>query len=82
MYNSVNIVIPVYNEGENITNILTDIETKVSTKHHILIVYDFDEDNTLEAVQKYTNSKDDLPISLVKNKYGKGVLNATVPTEA
>lgn len=76
MYSLVNIVIPVYNEGENITNTLADIETKVATKHHIFIVYDFDEDNTLAAVKRYADSKGDLPITLVKNKYGTGVLNA------
>ena len=76
MYSSVNIVIPVYNEGENITNILSDIEAKISTEHHIFIVYDFDEDNTIPAVRKYIDRKSNVSVSLVKNKYGTGVLNA------
>jgi dolichol-phosphate mannosyltransferase len=76
MYSSVNIVIPVYNEGENITDTLTDIETKISTKHHIFIVYDFDQDNTLPVLRKYTAQKNNTSVSLVKNKYGRGVLNA------
>lgn len=76
MYSLLNIVIPVYNEGENITDTLADIETSIGTKHHIFIVYDFDEDNTLPAIKRYADNKGDLPISLVKNKYGRGVLNA------
>lgn len=75
MYNSLNIVIPVYNEGGNITDTLAEIEQKVNSTHNIFIIYDFDEDNTLPVVRKYlVNNKTN--ISLVKNKYGKGVLNA------
>ena len=76
MYSAVNIVIPVYNEGENITDILVDIENRINTKHHIFIVYDFDQDNTLAAVRKHMDKKSDSPVSLVKNRYGRGVLNA------
>ncbi|MFX0203639.1 MAG: glycosyltransferase [Candidatus Hodarchaeota archaeon] len=76
MYSSVNIIIPVYNEGENITDILSEIETKVNTKYHIFIIYDFDQDNTLAAIENYVDKKGSVPVSLVKNRYGGGVLNA------
>jgi glycosyltransferase involved in cell wall biosynthesis len=74
MYSSLSIVIPVYNESESIEPTLTEIETKIKTPHEILIVYDFDEDSTLPVVRRYmeSNSK----VRLVRNKYGKGVLNA------
>lgn len=75
-YNSVNIVLPVYNEKENITGTLDEIEAEIKTPHHILIVYDFDEDNTLPVVEEYMNQKSDVSVCLVKNKYGRGVLNA------
>lgn len=75
MYSSVNIVIPVYNEGKNITDTLADIETKVNIPHHIFIVYDFDQDNTLPVITEY-RERNDISLSLVKNKYGSGVLNA------
>ena len=74
MYDSINIVIPVYNEGDNIVKTLEDIEAKVKVRYQILIVYDFDEDNTLPAVREY--NKDRGNVSLVKNTYGRGVLNA------
>ena len=43
----VSIVIPVYNEAENIIETLTNIENKLLFAHEILIVYDMDNDNTL-----------------------------------
>ena len=64
------LVIPVYNEGENIAAALSEIKQKVKTPHETLVVYDFDEDNTLPVVKKHSE------IKLVKNKYGAGVLNA------
>jgi glycosyltransferase involved in cell wall biosynthesis len=76
MYNFINIVIPVYNEAENIINTLDDIEAKVGTPYHIFIVYDFDQDNTLPVLAEYMDKKDDKGVFLIKNKYGKGVLNA------
>ena len=71
---SVSIVIPVYNEGGNIRTALTAIQEHVKCEHNILIVYDFDEDNTLPVVKELMPA---MPcVSLVKNKYGRGVLNA------
>lgn len=74
MYNLVNIVIPVYNEGKNIRNTLFEIENKVKTPHRIFTMYDFDADNSLPAIRDFMENNRN--IYLVKNKYGKGVLNA------
>ena len=74
MYNSINIVIPVYNEGENIRNTLYEIESKVKTSHHISIIYDFDDDNSLPAIRDFMEKNRN--IYLVKNKFGRGALNA------
>lgn len=68
------IVIPVYNEGENITDTLWAIKENTRTSFRILICYDFDEDNTIPAVKKI--EKDfGWPIAFVKNK-GAGVHRA------
>lgn len=64
------IVIPVYNEGENILPTLNSIKEKVKTPHQIYIVYDFEEDTTVPIVKNLPN------IKLLKNKYGRGALNA------
>jgi len=64
------IVIPVYNEGENILPTLDSIKKKVKTLHKIYIVYDFEEDTTVPVVKNLPE------IKLLKNKYGRGALNA------
>lgn len=68
------IVIPVYNEAENIVPLLRSIESDVRGDYEILILYDFDEDTTLPAVRAM-----DPPIAkvrLVRNDIGRGVVNA------
>ncbi|MFZ0034127.1 MAG: glycosyltransferase family 2 protein [Sedimentisphaerales bacterium] len=73
-YKSINVVIPVYNEGENIISTLSEMEQKVKTPYKVYIVYDFDEDNTLPVVKDYMQRVPN--IRLVKNKFGKGAANA------
>ncbi|MGV8124314.1 MAG: glycosyltransferase [Candidatus Xenobiia bacterium LiM19] len=70
------IVIPVYNEKDSIIKTLEEIEKSVKTSHDITIVYDFDEDNTVPAVQEYSRKNSAISIYLLKNDYGKGVVNA------
>jgi len=70
------IVIPVFNEGENIRKALDEIYLKIKTKNNVLIIYDFKEDNTIPAVEKYVSDNSKKNIFLVMNKYGRGVLNA------
>lgn len=70
------IIIPVYNEGENISATLDEINRKIKTENRLFIVYDFNEDNTLPTVKNYINEKKKENILLLKNDYGKGVLNA------
>jgi len=74
MENSLNIVIPVYNEGGNIKLTLSEIKGKIKTPHKIFVIYDFDEDDTIPVVKDFLQTDDE--IILVKNKYGAGALNA------
>ena len=74
---TLNIVIPVYNEGANIGATLSRIaeclrETAVTT--YVTIVYDFDADDTLPAIESL-RADYPLPIRLQKNR-GKGVCEA------
>lgn len=71
----ITIVIPVYNEGENISVAIDKIEQEVKCSHIINIVYDFTEDTTVPVV-KQLQEKYQTQINLVKNNYGRGVLNA------
>ena len=70
------IVIPVYNEAENILNLLNEISRNIKFKKEILIIYDFDEDNTIPIIESNYDTYKDLNILLVKNDIRPGVLNA------
>ncbi len=67
------IVIPVYNEGANIVRVLRSFQEAVRTPFRVLICYDHDEDNTLEAIR--TMDIAGLELQPVKNR-GKGALGA------
>ena len=63
----VSIVIPVYNEGENILLTLEEIDKiKKYAEITILICYDFDDDNTLSSINS-SKFKNILNIIYVKN---------------
>ena len=66
------ILIPVYNEGSNIVEVLTSLHKQVKTPYRILICYDNENDNTLAALTEYSYPTE---ITLVKNT-GQGVLGA------
>jgi UDP-N-acetyl-D-mannosaminuronic acid dehydrogenase len=63
---TLDIVIPVYNEGGNILRTLAALEEFVRTSSRVLICYDFSEDNTLAAIREQWHGK--LTIVLVRNE--------------
>src|SRR5687767_982617 len=67
------IVIPVYNEGANIVRVLHALRDHVRTPFRVLIGYDHDEDDTLEAIRAMDLRG--LEVRLVKNR-GRGALGA------
>jgi glycosyltransferase involved in cell wall biosynthesis len=70
----ISLVVPVYNEADNIQPFLRDVEREVREPHEILLVYDFPEDTTLPAVAAM---QPPCPgVRLVHNTLGRGVLNA------
>ena len=58
------IVIPVFNEGASIIEVIELLELNVKTKFRILICYDFEDDNTLAAIN---NSSRICVIEFIKN---------------
>lgn len=68
------LIIPVYNEGPNISRAIDEIYRTVPLAKRILVVYDFDEDDTVPVVRQLAASCPE--IELVKNTLGPGVLNA------
>ncbi|MEO6095678.1 MAG: glycosyltransferase [Fibrobacteria bacterium] len=90
MAGSVEIIIPVYNEGENIVRTLEEIEGSVRHPHTITVVYDFEQDNTLPPLQRFMDEHARTAtarkagvghagaesIRKLRNNYGRGALNA------
>ncbi|MFH1428349.1 MAG: glycosyltransferase [Candidatus Margulisiibacteriota bacterium] len=74
---TLNIIIPVYNEGDNILKTFEEIESKINVEDlKIFVVYDFPEDNTVPVVKKLIAEKGLTNVTLLRNKYGRGVLTA------
>ena len=71
---NLNIIIPVYNEAENIITAVERIKKECTCSHIITIVYDMDEDTTVAIVKQMQHDMNNL--FLLKNRYGSGVLNA------
>ena len=70
----VDFVMPVYNEGANIATALAEIDARVRRPKRVLVVYDFDEDDTVPVVRGLQGA---YPwVELVRNTRGRGVLNA------
>jgi len=71
---SLDLVIPVFNEAENIEAVLREIEAKLRMPHLINVVFDSEQDNTLPVLRRWQESHNN--VILHRNRYGKGVLNA------
>jgi glycosyltransferase involved in cell wall biosynthesis len=69
------IVVPVYNEGEGILKLFDEIEREIKTPKKVLVVYDFQQDSTVPFVEK-SREKYSFEIDLLLNSLGKGALNA------
>jgi dolichol-phosphate mannosyltransferase len=73
---ALDIVIPVYNEGPNILNVLKALDAAVATPARVLICYDRDDDDTLSTIAAHwPNGR--LPIEFVRNQ-GKGAHGAVM----
>jgi glycosyltransferase involved in cell wall biosynthesis len=70
----ISLVVPVFNEADNIGTFLRDVEANVTQAHETLLVYDFPEDTTLPAVAALHPPC--TSVRLVHNTLGRGVLNA------
>jgi dolichol-phosphate mannosyltransferase len=67
------VVVPVYNEGANIGAYCRALRAHAASGYELLIVYDFDEDDTLPALAALSaDAKPDV-VRPVKNELGRGV---------
>jgi GT2 family glycosyltransferase len=68
---SISVVLPVYNEDENIAACLRGLWSALAAHdHEILVCYDFDEDKTLPAIAAMSDKPPS--VRLVKNTLGRG----------
>lgn len=70
----VSIVIPAYNEGIAIVQVLDRIAENVGLPHEVMVVYDSPEDTTAPIVDDYANTNHQ--VKGVLNTYGRGPANA------
>src|SRR3954454_18038698 len=71
---AIDFVMPVYNEGSQIGRALGEIYGHVALPKRVLVVYDFDEDNTVPVVKELAPRYPG--VELVRNTLGRGVINA------
>jgi dolichol-phosphate mannosyltransferase len=69
------VIIPVYNEGPGFEDLWSEVNTHLQCPFRALVVYDFDEDNTLPAVQAVI-ARGEKRLFLVKNDVRRGVVGA------
>lgn len=67
------VVVPVYNEGANIAATCEQVRQTLPPGYEFLVVYDFDEDNTLPALAAVPPEQKPEHTRLVKNTLGRGV---------
>jgi dolichol-phosphate mannosyltransferase len=70
----IDILMPVYEEGERVWPVLDSLLEKVRTPFRVLICYDDEGDSTLGALERYER-RDELDMVLVKNR-GQGAYEA------
>ena len=72
---ALSVVVPVYNEGENVVPTLRDVVQKTHARPlEVLVVHDMDEDTTVPVVKRLQAEMPE--VVLHRNTIGRGVLNA------
>ncbi|MEF3280576.1 MAG: glycosyltransferase family 2 protein [Elusimicrobiota bacterium] len=71
----ISVVCPVYNEKDNIKKTFDNLLAFIKTPIEVLVIYDTEDDNTIEETKRIS-AEYPFVIRLIKNKFGKGVLNA------
>lgn len=73
---TVSIILPTYNERENIVPLIKAIERTVRFDHEIIVVDDNSPDGTSQAVSAYRKKFHDRSVTLVTRKANRGLTNS------
>ena len=57
-----NIIIPVYNEGENLIKVINHLKKEVKGNYQIIICYDDDSDNLFQFIDKILNINNNIKL--------------------
>ena len=74
-HDQLTLVIPVYNEGANFPSLWDAVSSQIRSPFRALVVYDFDEDNTVPVVRQII-FQGERRLVLVKNDIARGVVGA------
>lgn len=69
------IVIPVFNEGANFAELWAGIKSRVGSEFETVVVYDFDEDDTVPVVESFMQQGEHR-LRLLRNSQRRGVASA------
>ncbi len=74
------IIIPTYNESENILNLLESIRSRVSLSTEVIVVDDNSPDGTADLVEQYARSIDgkEMSVKIVKRDSKQGLISAVI----
>ena len=71
----IDLVIPVYNEGEKIIKLFNEFQNSIKTKYRVLLCYDSEDDNIFDYKNEFEKYK--FEIKLLKN-LNKGPSSAAI----
>ncbi len=74
MHMKLSIVIPAYNEQDNIVDIVKRVEQSIDVPHELIVVNDHSTDNTGQLIEEISQQHNN--IILVENKLNRGFANA------
>jgi len=75
MSHDLTLIVPVYDEGANFVALWNSIVSQIHSSFLVLVVYDFDEDDTVPVVQQIIATGENR-LSMVKNQLEPGVVGA------
>lgn len=70
----VTLIVPVYEEKDNIVPFVTEVKRVVQIPHQICIIYDHPDDNTLTRMSEVHAIEPS--VLFIQNLYGNGIINA------
>lgn len=72
----VSIILPTYNEKDNVVGLIKELEKQVKFKKEIIVVDDNSPDGTCEIVKKYIKRNQNTSIKLISRTKNKGLTNS------